>query len=57
MFAKFKIYLFETEYVLLATILVLACIGIFSIYSAILDNSTKSRLLKIQKNDIIFYIN
>ena len=34
MFAKFKKYLFETDYVLLATILVLACIGIFSIYSA-----------------------
>lgn len=34
MFAKFKKYLLETDYVLLATVLCLAGIGIFSIYSA-----------------------
>lgn len=34
MFEKFKKYLFETDYVLLATILMLAIIGILSIYSA-----------------------
>ncbi len=34
MFAKFKKYLFETDYLLLAAVLCLAGIGIVSIYSA-----------------------
>lgn len=41
MFAKFKKYLFETDYVLLATVLALAIIGIFSIYSAGYNPYTK----------------